>query len=57
MNNIEFMLSAVIYVNPNGVLGDNIYDYMRTGMPFLKDLGWAVYNHYVDKKYSGMRWR
>jgi len=49
-NGIEFMLTAVIYVNPNGVLGDDSYDYEKTGMPFLKELGLAVYNYYLEKK-------
>ena len=57
MNNIEFMLTAVIYVNPNGVIGDDAYDYERTGIPFLQELGLAVYNHYLEKKYSrSKRW-
>ncbi|MCL1816256.1 MAG: class A beta-lactamase-related serine hydrolase [Clostridiales bacterium] len=41
-NNIEFMLTAVIYVNPNGVIGDGSYSYEKTGIPFLKELGLAV---------------
>jgi hypothetical protein len=57
MNSIEFMLTAVIYVNPNGIINDGIYDYERTGLPFLKELALAVYNYYLDKKYSGARWQ
>lgn len=49
VNGIEFMLTAVIYVNPNGVLADDNYDYEKTGMPFLKDLGLAVYNYYLSQ--------
>ena len=35
----EFMLTASIYVNSNGILNDNVYDYYSVGMPFLKNLG------------------
>jgi hypothetical protein len=57
LNNIEFMLTAAIYVNANGVLGDDAYEYEEIGKPFLKELGLAVYNHYLEKKYSGTRWQ
>ncbi|WP_262386052.1 class A beta-lactamase-related serine hydrolase [Hymenobacter sp. BT491] len=42
-HNIEFMLSAVIYVNSDEVLNDDHYDYDAVGFPFLHDLGHAVY--------------
>jgi len=35
----EFMLTATIYVNSNGILNDDVYDYYSKGMPFLKNLG------------------
>ncbi|MBZ9686516.1 hypothetical protein G9F72_009260 [Clostridium estertheticum] len=34
-----FMLTATIYVNSNGILNDDVYDYYSIGMPFLKNLG------------------
>jgi len=46
-NKIEFMLTAVIYANPNGVIGGEGYDYVGTGMPFLKDIGRTLYDHYL----------
>jgi len=51
-NNIEFLLTAVIYVNSNGVIGDDVYDYERIGMPFLKELGRMLYNHYWERYYG-----
>ncbi|MDF7813702.1 serine hydrolase [Hymenobacter sp. YC55] len=42
---VEFLLAAVIYVNADGVLNDDHYDYDTIGFPFLRDLGQAVYNY------------
>ena len=56
LNDIEFMLTAVLYANPNGIIGDGVYDYDQTGMPFLKELGLSVYNYYLEKKYSSTKW-
>ena len=40
---VEFLLSAVLYVNADGVLNDDKYEYDRIGFPFLRDLGYRVY--------------
>ena len=37
----EFMLSAVLYVNHDGVINDGTYDYDTIGLPFLALLGVA----------------
>ena len=42
---IEFFLSAVIYVNSDGVLKDGRYEYDSIGMPFLAELGRTVYDY------------
>ncbi|HEX8326444.1 MAG TPA: serine hydrolase [Hymenobacter sp.] len=42
-NGVEFMLSAVLYVNADGVLNDDRYEYDSIGFPFLRDLGRRVY--------------
>ncbi len=42
---IEFMLSAVIYVNSDGIFNDNHYDYEMIGLPFLGNLGRVVYDY------------
>lgn len=38
-NNVEFFLSAVIYVNSDGVINDGKYEYQSIGLPFLTNLG------------------
>jgi hypothetical protein len=48
-NNIEFMLSAVIYCNSDGILNDDNYDYDTVGFPFLKKLGLAVYDYELKR--------
>jgi hypothetical protein len=51
---VEFMLSATIYCNSDGIFNDDKYDYDLVGYPFLKHLGEAVYNYEVQrtKKYK-----
>ncbi|WP_303312320.1 serine hydrolase [Hymenobacter sp. BT730] len=41
----EFMLSAVLYVNQDGILNDGSYEYESIGMPFLKALGHVLYQY------------
>ncbi len=49
-NNIEFLLSAVIYCNKDEILNDNRYDYDDVGFPFLKALGQAVHAYEKQRK-------
>ena len=42
-NNIEFILSATIYTNDNQTFNDDQYEYAEIGLPFLRDLGQAIY--------------
>jgi hypothetical protein len=42
-NDLEFMLSATLYVNSDGVVNDNRYDYATIGHPFLFRLGQLIY--------------
>jgi len=49
-NNIEFMLSGVIYVNSDGVLNDDKYEYKETGYPFFKEVGNIIYNYELQRK-------
>jgi hypothetical protein len=42
-NKIEFMLSATIYCNSDGIFNDDHYDYEQVGFPFLKNLGSVIY--------------
>lgn len=53
-NDVEFMLSAVIYVNSDGVLNDNKYEYDEIGYPFFKEVGEIIYKYELerDRKYK-----
>ena len=42
-NNIEFLLSATIYTNENQTFNDDNYEYDEIALPFLKNLGQAIY--------------
>jgi len=42
-NNIEFILSATIYTNDNQTFNDDHYEYAEIGLPFLENLGQAIY--------------
>ncbi len=44
-NNIDYMLSATVYVNSDGVVNDSKYDEATVGFPFLKQIGAAFYAH------------
>jgi hypothetical protein len=48
--NVEFMLSAVIYCNSDGILNDDKYDYETIGLPFMKHLGWVIYEYELRRK-------
>jgi hypothetical protein len=41
--NIEFMVSATVLVNKDGVFNDNAYEYDEVGLPFLAELGRQLY--------------
>ncbi|GAB3314918.1 hypothetical protein GCM10027511_25310 [Hymenobacter humi] len=38
----EFMLSAVLYVNRDGIINDGAYEYDSIGLPFLAQLGRSI---------------
>ena len=42
-NEIEFLLAATVYTNANQTFNDDDYEYDETGLPFLRDLGQAIY--------------
>lgn len=42
-NKVEFMLSATILANKNGIYNDNIYEYDEISLPFLAELGRILY--------------
>jgi hypothetical protein len=49
-NNIEFLLSAVIYVNEDQIFNDDKYEYDQIGFPFLSNLGKVIYDHELKRK-------
>jgi hypothetical protein len=49
-NDIEFMLSATILINDNGIFNDGIYEYEEKGLPFLAELGRQVYQFELNRK-------
>ena len=44
-NNIDYMLSATVYVNSDGVVNDSKYDEEAVGFPFLNQIGTAFYQY------------
>lgn len=42
-NDVEFLLSATLLVNENGIFNDNEYEYESLGIPFLSELGRQIY--------------
>jgi hypothetical protein len=49
-NNIEYMLTATVYVNSDGILNDNKYDEDAVGHPFLYQLGQTIYQYELGRK-------
>jgi len=49
-NDVEFMLSAVIYVNSDGVLNDDKYEYDEIGYPFFKEIGEIIYKYELGRE-------
>ncbi len=49
-NGVEFLLSATIYCNSDGILNDDKYDYDSVGFPFMKNLGRVIYDHELKRK-------
>lgn len=47
---VEFMLSAVIYCNKDGILNDDAYDYDNVGFPFMKALGQRIYSYELGRQ-------
>jgi len=47
---VEFLLTAVIYVNENQIFNDDHYEYDEIGLPFLANLGRVIYQHELGRK-------
>ena len=51
-NKVEFMLTAVIQSNEDGIYNDNIYEYKTVCLLFMKNLGQVIYNYELNRKKS-----
>lgn len=49
-NRVEFMLTATVHINENGIFNDGIYEYDELGLPFLAELGRQVYQYELSRK-------
>lgn len=47
---IEFMVTAVIYCNEDGVFNDDKYDYDIVGFPFMANLGKTIFEYELGRK-------
>lgn len=48
-NGIEFMLTAVINTNTDGIYNDGKYEYSSLGFPFYKNLGQLIYKYELKR--------
>jgi len=48
-NNVEFMISASIYTNSDGILNDDKYEYDTIGYPFFKEVGNIIYHYELTR--------
>ena len=49
VNNVDYMLSATVYVNSDGVVNDSKYDEATVGFPFLKQIGNVFYQYELKR--------
>ncbi|MBO0937691.1 serine hydrolase [Fibrella sp. HMF5335] len=47
---VEFMLTAMISCNSDGIFNDDKYDYDSVGYPFMGNLGRLIYDYEVNRK-------
>jgi hypothetical protein len=49
-NKVEFMLSGTIYVNRDGILNDDKYEYEEIAYPFFRETGNIIYQDELQRK-------
>ena len=49
-NNVEYMLTATVYVNSDGILNDDKYEFESIGNPFMYQLGQTIYQYERKRK-------
>jgi hypothetical protein len=52
-NKVEFILSATIHCNSDGIYNDDRYEYDEVGFPFMKELGRAIHGYEVGRRAKG----
>ena len=59
--NVEFLLTAALLVNENGIFNDGEYEYDEVGFPFLAELGRVIYEYELkrgrEREPDLSRWR
>ncbi|HEY4323395.1 MAG TPA: serine hydrolase [Mucilaginibacter sp.] len=48
-NKVEFMITAVVQSNEDGIYNDNIYEYKTVCLPFMKNLGQTIYQYELKR--------
>jgi len=49
-HNVEFILTAVVQSNEDGIYNDNKYEYATVCLPFMKNLGQVIYQYELERK-------
>jgi len=49
-NDVEFLLTATLLVNKNGIFNDDTYEFDEIGIPFLAELGRELYQYELERK-------
>ncbi|NLR79211.1 serine hydrolase [Chitinophaga eiseniae] len=47
---VEFMLTGNLYVNRDGILNDDKYEYEEDGYPFFREVGEIIYRYELQRK-------
>ena len=48
-NKVEFMITAVIQSNENGIYNDDIYEYKTVCLPFMKNIAKVIYQYELQR--------
>jgi beta-lactamase class A len=48
-NKVEFLLTATVYVNEDGIFNDDKYEYETVGEPFLAEIGRIIYQYELKR--------
>jgi len=48
-HNVEFILTAVVQSNEDGIYNDNKYEYATVCLPFMKNLGQVIYQYELNR--------